>query len=57
MLVLGLEGIGKEILEILAYLPLVVLKVGMLFLLNYKDTHFWKDLSLLVCSIQIYRWL
>ena len=52
MLVLGLGEIGKEILEILVYLSLAVFKVNILFLLNCKDTHCWKDLSLsLVISL------
>ena len=51
MLSLGLREISREILEILACLPLVGLEMGTLFvgfLLDWEETHCLKDIFLLL---------
>ena len=46
ILLLGLEGIGEEILDMLAYLPLTKFGVDIDFLLSWEDIHCLKVISL-----------
>jgi len=46
MLLLGLEGIGEGIFEILAYLSWARFGVGIGFLLNWENTHYLKVIFL-----------
>ena len=48
MLLLGLEGIGEGIFEILAYLSWARFGVGIGFLLNWENTHYLKVIFLLL---------